>query len=231
MTKKILLASAALAFASFAVAPAQAAGPWTGIYLGGHVGGIWGTVDTTQVFKNSAFIDSANGSTFDFKPNGVIGGLQFGYNYQMSSWVFGLEVSGSESDFDQTRLRSPDDVTTVQSEWNASAAARAGYVYNQNSLIYVKGGYAIADVQHSVMDTVGTGGDVGRFGTNDNQDGWTAGAGFEHMLSSDVSFGIEYDYTDLGTTSHSVSPGAVNDIDAKLQTVSARLNWHWNPSF
>lgn len=229
MTKKLLLASIALAFAS--TVPAHAAGPWTGVYIGGHAGGIWGDVDTTKVGESGSvdFDDFSNGSTFDFSPNGVLGGAQIGYLYQFTNLVLGIEVSGSFSDFDQTRLHNWDDVKTVSSDWNAAATLRAGWAFGR-SLAYIKGGWAIADLEHGNVDT--RGGDLGAYSASENHHGWTAGGGFEHMISSDVSLGLEYDYYDLGAEEHVASFGAAtitHDIDMTLHTVTARLNWHFNP--
>jgi hypothetical protein len=56
MTKKLLLASIGLGFALVSATPALAAGPWTGIYLGGHAGGVWGDVDTTKVGETGAVL-------------------------------------------------------------------------------------------------------------------------------------------------------------------------------
>ena len=231
MTKKILLASIALAFASSV--PAQAAGPWTGIYLGGHAGGVWGDVNTTKTAEGGvgfAFDSQMIGESLDFSPNGVLGGLQIGYLYQMSNLVFGIEVAGSVSDFDQSLIdpNDTDNVRSINSDWNAAATLRAGYAFGQ-SLAYVKGGYAMAEIESDLVDVVPT---AGTYSTSERHSGWTAGAGFEHMISSDVSLALEYDYYGLGAQDHVATQGAnsvTQDIDATLHTVTARLNWHFNP--
>jgi len=232
MTKQFLLASAALALATISSTPATAAGQWSGFYIGGHAGGLWGDIDTTHVSNNVDFYNFAAGSTFDFSPSGVLGGAQLGYNFQMSSFVFGIELSGSASDLDETQLHGWDDVETAESDWNASASARAGFAW-QNSLLYIKGGYAVADIQHSVADDSGV--ERGTFSSSENHGGYTVGGGFEHMLSPDVSFGLEYNFISLEEDQHSTIDNelepVVHDIEATLHTVTARLNWHWNPSF
>jgi outer membrane immunogenic protein len=231
MTKKTTLASIGIGLALVSATPSLAAGQWTGIYLGGHAGGIWGDVDTTKVGESGIVdIDGfSNGSAFDFSPNGVLGGAQVGYLYQMSNIVLGIEVSGSMSDFDQSRLQGVDDVKTVSSDWNAAATLRAGWAFG-NSLAYVKGGYAMADLEHRDDDNSGT--NRGTYKSNENHSGWTAGAGFEQLISQDVSLALEYAYHDFGGEDH-VAPfeGATieHDIDMTLHTVTARLNWHFNP--
>ena len=65
---------------------------WTGFYAGANIGYSWGHSDVA--------IDSAPAFGLVFagldpraRPNGVIGGLQAGYNWQQSrNWVWGLET-------------------------------------------------------------------------------------------------------------------------------------------
>lgn len=232
MTNKFLLASIGLGLALASVAPATA-GSWTGIYLGGHAGGLWGDVDTTQTAQTSGGFDFNSqliGDEHDLSPSGVLGGVQIGYLYQMSSMVFGIEVSGSMSDFDKSEIDPNDDdnVRTVNSDWNAAATLRTGYAFG-NSLVYVKGGYAIAEVDVNVVDTNPG---VDSFSTSERHDGWTAGGGFEHQLSNDVSLALEYGYYGLGAKDHTAVQGPdseTHEIDVTLHTVTARLNWHFNP--
>ena len=233
MTKKTTLASIGIGLALVSASPAIAAGPWTGIYLGGHAGGVWGDVDTTKTAETGGgFLYDAQlvGETLDFSPTGVLGGAQIGYLYQMSNLVFGIEVAGSLGDFDETLIDPNDDdnVRTINSDWNAAATVRAGYAFG-NSLVYVKGGYAMAEIESSLVDSDVP---VGSYSTSERHDGWTGGAGFEHMISSDVSLALEYNYYDLGAQDHVIAGGGATvtqEIEATLQTVTARVNWHFNP--
>lgn len=63
---------------------------WTGFYLGGNLGYSWGRSSDTSTFTNGAgtlLSTSVGGSNLD----GIVGGGQAGYNWQMQSWVWGLE--------------------------------------------------------------------------------------------------------------------------------------------
>jgi len=233
MTKKVLLASIGLGLALVSATPALAAGPWTGIYLGAHAGGVWGDIDTAQTAQLDGgfpFNGQLVGEEHDLSPNGVLGGAQIGYLYQMSNIVLGVEVSGSFSDLDETELdpNDTDNARTVNSDWNAAATLRAGYAFG-NSLAYVKGGYAMAEFDVDLVN-LNPGGDS--FSTSERHDGWTAGAGYEHQLSSDVSFAIEYAYYDLGSQDHTavdLPDSETHEVGATLHSVTARLNWHFNP--
>jgi outer membrane immunogenic protein len=234
MTKTALLASAGFGLLMAFALPAQANGPWTGVYLGGHAGGAWGDAAMTKTAEGGAgfvFDTEPVGSALDFSPDGVLGGLQIGYLYQFSNFVVGIEVSGSYTDLDETRLDPLDNDTnprTVTSDWNAAATLRGGYAFG-HTLAYVKGGVALARFEHALVDDFGA---TGTYSTTEDHEGWTAGAGLEHMLSSDVSLALEYAYYDFGGKDHVaiIGPASVTrELEAELHTVTARLNWHFNP--
>lgn len=234
MTKTVLLASSALV--SFALASQAVAAPyeWSGFYIGANVGGTWGDVDLTGVSESNGFTNIAAGEQYNFSPDGVFGGLQLGYNFQFAGgWLLGLEVEGRGMDFDEVTLvpSASTDVLHVEQEWGATAAARLGFVLSTGSLLYVKGGYAAGNIKTLYVDTITPG--TGTASSDETHSGWVVGAGFEHMIGENVSFGVEYNYIDLGSQEHfaptSTGGNIVYDVDVVQHAVSARLNWHWNP--
>jgi opacity protein-like surface antigen len=176
MTKTKLLASAGFGLLIAFAAPAQASGPWTGVYLGGHAGGIWGDVASSKTGEAGgglAFDTSPVGTPLAFGPDGVVGGAQVGYLYQFSDFVVGID--------------------------------------------------------HALVDTVPL---DGSYATSEDHEGWTAGAGFEQMLAGGVSLALEYDYYDFGSVDHVATQAGASvtrSFDPELHTVTARLNWHFNP--
>lgn|SRR5262249_25729977 len=96
--KKFLLAGVALAFIGSAAraadlpinAPYQAAPipvySWTGVYLGANIGYSWGQSKFDATLAGVATVSHSE------RMNGVIGGGQFGFNYQFGMWVLGLET-------------------------------------------------------------------------------------------------------------------------------------------
>lgn len=233
MTKHALLATV---FAFGAIAAPASAGDWTGFYVGLHAGGAFGDTDWTNVSNTTpggvgTKIDFTPGQTISQSVDGVLGGGQLGYNFQMTNWLFGIELTGAGLDYDETTLNTnPGDTNefvTSEINWLASAAARLGWTWN-DSLVYLKGGYAVGDVDTSHVDP-----GLKSYATSETQNGWLAGAGLEHEIGEHVSVGLEYNYVDLGNQDHSalVNGGGtiVNDIDVQLHTVTARLNYHFNP--
>ena len=72
--------------------PVVAVFTWTGCYIGGNVGGIW---------ANDDWQDTVLGDFGSNTASGVIGGGQIGCNYQVASWVFGIQA-----DYDWTNVNS-----------------------------------------------------------------------------------------------------------------------------
>src|ERR1700736_5592391 len=72
---------------------------WSGFYIGGNGG--WAQSRNCVDFFNATGVDFADGCRE--RSGGVIGG-QFGYRWQVSQWVFGLEAQGDWADLSNTRL-------------------------------------------------------------------------------------------------------------------------------
>lgn len=95
--KKYLVASTMLALLSgsalAADLPSRAKAPlapfapafsWTGFYMGVQAGGSWGDVSHSITLIGPAFNSKS-------RPNGFVGGIHAGYNYQINQFVVGLE--------------------------------------------------------------------------------------------------------------------------------------------
>src|SRR5438477_323793 len=77
--------------------PPPAVYDWTGIYVGGHVGGAILTDSVNQNGVSSSALATNLVSSAHLRPAGVIGGGQVGANYEFAPWVVGIEGSWTES--------------------------------------------------------------------------------------------------------------------------------------
>ena len=120
MRQTVLAAAAAFAMASGAMtlqasaadldfmepAPPPFVPTWQGFYLGGHVGYGESDFDFRQdldFFEDPLVVQSPDSSFNTFRssvsPDGLIGGVQGGYNWQVNSLVFGIEGDVSFADW------------------------------------------------------------------------------------------------------------------------------------
>jgi outer membrane immunogenic protein len=122
-------------------APAMVDAPWswTGFYIGAHVGAGWGTKEWNDPTESSLFSD-AQGTV-----NGVLGGVQAGFNYQFAPhWLVGIEGDFSGADVKGTYpcfVSNGPDTCTSKSTWFATLTGRVGATVD-HALVYVKGGAA-----------------------------------------------------------------------------------------
>jgi outer membrane immunogenic protein len=170
-----LSAASAADMALKAPPPAPVVWSWTGGYVGGNVGYSWGKWDSYD-FGGTAIFPSPTGLGTRDDPNvkGWLGGLQAGYNYQVSpQWVVGIE-----GDFDWSGERasdparasasfpgpvggicdvSPPCITTISAAtannwklpWFATLRGRVGLVEGESWLFYGTGGLAIGATEFS----------------------------------------------------------------------------------
>jgi outer membrane immunogenic protein len=245
MLRRILLASAgttALTGAALAAdLPSRAPPPiyvppppvftWTGIYVGINAGYHWSNSTLQFTGTDSAGDDVGGGlgvaQDFGVIPttgvssnSGFIGGGGFGYNYQINSFVLGLEV-----DFDGATGRGSESVvldnpgagftipTLTQSrrqlDWLGTLRGRIGWTPIDRLLIYGTGGLAFghSTASFSVINPLANPPLFATASSNANV-GWTVGGGVEYALPdkwSNWSVKVEYLYYDLGRTTGTVS--------------------------
>jgi outer membrane immunogenic protein len=248
--KKLLLAAGtlALSFAAPAMAtdlarrPAPVYAPpapvvayytWTGCYVGGNGGGLWANKE--WIDRNP--LDPSFGASFgSHTASGGLGGVQAGCNYQVGSWVFGVQgdydwagITGSNANTVFTRFT---DQTQIQSL--ASVTARTGYAWDR-FLGYVKGGGAWEKDNYSLLiggATVAT--------ASETRGGWTIGIGAEYAFLDWLTGFVEYDYYDFGTRTNALacafavcgltSATVLFDVKETKNVFKAGLNFKFGPS-
>src|SRR6516225_6139830 len=126
---------------------------WTGIYVGGHIGG---GMLVDSVSQNGVSPRGFNLlSSGNLRPTGVIGGAQIGANYEFAPWVVGIEASWTDSAIDGNTLIGttagatfPQERFTSQAKWFAAVTGRVGYAAN-DWLFYAKAGGAWTSVRYT----------------------------------------------------------------------------------
>jgi outer membrane immunogenic protein len=119
----------------------------------------------------------------------VVGGVFAGYNYKVTPHV----VVGAEGSFDlggSDRVRNA--TAVIDPNYSFDLSARAGYLVNPKTLVYVRGGYE--NMRARVSN--------GLANSHDTFDGWSIGGGVERAVFSNVTARIEYRYSDLGNNGH-----------------------------
>ncbi len=177
---------------------------WSGIYAGlGLTASRFSDTDTLfPGFESSG--DGANATAFA------------GINFQLDSWVFGVEADYSRPNADFDVL--PAGYQSVEITEMASVRARIGFAVDKVMLYGTAGlGYAQADVTAftglAAPVTVTT--ELDGFGA-------VYGLGIDYAITNNVVIGLQYqhqDYNDFGKGN--TLPGQV--IDAKFDSITARV--------
>ena len=232
MNRKILLASVgALALTGSAALaadlPSRAPPPvylppapiftWTGIYVGGQIGYAWtsGNNQFTGIdpaFGDGTFLSSSVGGT----PNGVIGGGNVGYNYQINQWVLGLEGDVNGTSLSNTAVLGFADGTSLTAHTTAdiqgSIRGKVGIAWDR-ALIYATGGVAFGgfNTDATLANSGATNGGFPFFASGNRSTtrvGWTVGGGIQYAVTNNWSVFAEYRYTNWGSINSGPFGGA-----------------------
>jgi len=241
MLRRILLASwgaMALSGAALAAEPLPYVPPpplWTGLYIGGTIGG--GKADDPVTNRDLIFPSNVVPLIDPYlEPGGFVGGGVIGYNWQASPRL----VLGIEGDFSGATFKVTDTSTlplpppppinetelsfgTVQSKlpWFATIRGRIGLAVD-DVLVYVTGGAAVAQIDASwsqFTPVVTTGLAPAAIFASDNSAHWgiAVGAGVEYMLTPNWIFRGEFLYMDFASRSFNLVclsfPGGCNSVN------------------
>jgi outer membrane immunogenic protein len=201
-----------------APAPTAVVG-WTGLYLGVHGGGAWQSAPNWSAVDPNGVTASATltgGSNL-----GAVGGIQGGYNWQFApTWVAGVEGDFSWASLGDHRTIAPvlliggtpipgsSFAISANTQWLASARGKLGYVAWSNTLLFVTGGAAWANIEYN---THGQAPGIGVTQTNDfatttTKSGWVIGGGAEWMATPNVLLRAEYLYCNINASQTGTAP-------------------------
>lgn len=176
---------------------------WSGFYAGANVGYGWA--------------DMAAGGPAQ-RLQGLLGGVQVGYNYDLGGVVLGLEgdlqlsgVKHTETAGVATGTFSVDQFGTLRGRVGLAA---------DRFLPYVTGGLAVAN-NHININGGGANYDESKVSV-----GWTIGAGVEFAASDNITIKAEYLYADFGKASFAGPAGlAAADVTTKASIVRTGVNF------
>ena len=228
-TAGISAASAADLPSRYAPPPIIAAVPvftWTGFYLGAQVGYGWNANENDIVLPTGFVVQRGD---FGDSGDGFLAGVHAGYNYQIGSFVIGVEgdvegVFGDDDDGDVVVIGPGGGVFTNYGlagnalDWQGSIRARAGFAFDR-ALIYATGGFAFAGVSGSfgLLDS-----------GEDNLTGWTLGAGIEYAFTNNLTTRLEYRYTNFDGGNNVFNNVSLGSNDIEFHTVRAGLSYKFS---
>jgi outer membrane immunogenic protein len=228
---------------------------WTGFYLGTNVGYSWGRGSTdgtsTASQRVSTFLTGPPtgplltdvvtplaGGVFSGRSdiNGFIGGGQLGYNWQIGSWLAGLEADAQASG-ERGRVGlvptgvAPAFAADYSLDWFGTVRGRLGFLAAERLLVYATGGVAFGGFSGGSPTLA--------YAFASTKVGWTVGAGVEAALGSNWSVKFEYLYMDLGnvgsisaaTAAPSVSVAVVGAAPAQTRLTQTTYSYLFNTKF
>jgi outer membrane immunogenic protein len=199
MRNQLLTSAALLTISAGSAFAAPPAFTWTGCYVGLHAGADWG--QSTWSNYGSATMDT----------NGAIGGAQAGCNYQVQSFVLGVEgeiwgsgLTGS------TNFSDGEGTETLKTTSNFAGdlAARFGYAIDR-ALIFGKVGVASADYRYTDVYTDTEGVTIFDAQGHATHTGLLLGLGLEYAIDAHWSFKGEYDYINYASKNVSFYEGGL----------------------
>ena len=183
---------------------------WTGFYVGINGGYGWGESNwSVPAVSNS--------------PKGALIGGTIGFNYQVGSFVWGLEGDYDWADIKDSAACGAFSCETKNS-WLATARGRVGYAFDR-WLPYFTGGAAFGKVEANSTNPAAP-------GASDTRTGWTVGGGVEYAFLGSWSAKLEYLYVDLGSFDcNAACSGAAavgSTVDFKTNIIRAGLNYKFS---
>ncbi len=210
---------------------------WSGLYVGGHIGGAWSRdifdfiACENPVCDPNDPVNPSVSETFHFSPASFIGGGQIGYQSQVEKWVLGIEATWSGLDLHQSKasVLDPTSFRSIKIDEIATIGARFGYAGWERTLLYVRAAYATARIGVHALESTGVAGDW-----NGWRSGWNMGAGIEYMPWQNLVLGVEFNFYNFAfDTKQPIlfsdgTPFEIGGSEADVFAVTARLSYLFN---
>jgi outer membrane immunogenic protein len=189
---------------------------WTGFYVGGNIGyGVAGLTDNAPLAVTTNM-------------TGIIGGVQAGYNYQISSVVFGVEAdiqaSGQGTTYSRNLPIVGDLTVNHKIPYFGTVRGKLGYAFDCGCVMaYGTLGWAYGAYQPSVTAFgITLSGDYTRSAL-------AVGAGVEWMVARNWSAKLEALYLDTGDIGSATSFPVLGQVHMRVRDAVTRigLNYHF----
>jgi outer membrane immunogenic protein len=233
---------------------------WTGVHVGLHVGGAFGSTDETPVPFGLLLSAAPNPcptpilvlagcgaiapSPTSVSTSGWLAGGQIGGDYQIENWVIGVEGQASWTNAKGSTtcggVGTPAAAAavlagscTAKLDSLGTAAVRAGYAFDR-LLVYGKGGAAWTNDNYQVKFTTAFPTNL-LFSANELRWGWMVGAGVEYAFTDSWTAKIEYNYMNLGSDSPLLveAYGTVllnTNVRERMNVVKIGVNYRLGPT-
>lgn len=249
---RLIVTAPVLALATAAAPAAAQDFTWTGFYVGAH----GAMVDTDSEWQGVNIFQTVDGGEGGFTvtqqsnpisedpgSSEIGGGGRLGFNWQAGNFVLGAEADATFFGYTGAVTRtSPGSSYTVRSHASniETVRARGGFAAG-SALIFVTGGVAFSNLDHSLMATnvsevLIDGGEGGTtVGTStaslsdsvDSGMGWTLGGGAELRVNEKLSVALTVLHIDFGSEAlaDSAAPSSVAaTVDSKVLMGMLGLN-------
>jgi outer membrane immunogenic protein len=174
---------ATVAGASLAT-PALAA-PFNGPYVGAQVG--WQSEKMRDVKSSFGAIP------VDDTKQAITGGVFVGYDAAINGrFVLGAEGGLDLASDDEVQASDTGANYSVDPKYSFDVTARAGYLVNPKTLLYVRGGYTNARIRATVVNGTAI------ESASRSESGWVVGGGIERKVAQNVTARLEYRYSKFG---------------------------------
>jgi len=225
---------------------------WTGFYMGANGGYGWSDPGrrSIHIFQAGGAPNPAGPYVYGLDESGGLGGGQAGFNYQLKSFVIGIEgdiqasgIKGHSHTSFASQLPNAaayDYNASKETDWLGTARLRLGWLATPQTLIYATGGLAFGKVSYDAhyifTDPLCCAGSFGLAKNSETAAGFTIGGGAEYAFGPAWSLKAEYQYIDLGSQdvtgalffASGLPSGETfkTGYETKLQTFRLGLNYH-----
>ena len=170
-------------------------------------------------------VDNQNGRD-DQSIDGLLYGVGAGYDINLGSAVVGVEgeITDSTAKSSRSNLTTDFGFGRVKAGRDLYVGARAGFLVNPATLLYVKGGYTNQKLGVLAGDT------SQQTDTSFKLDGWRVGGGVERAISSNSFAKLEYRYSKYDSAHIDYMNGATSsefDIDTDRHQVVASVGYRF----